>query len=403
MDDSIYRLKPADALTLAVLALLAFGTVMVLSAGMNVQDSAGWQFGSQATRHLCYAVLAFLTYFTLSQTDYARLLKPGNRLRSSPLAWGMLVAVLLCGLVLVPGVGVEVNGARRWLRLGFLQLQASEVAKWMTVVFLAWWLTSRPVDLSRFFKGFLPTCVPVAVVCLLVVLQDFGTAALIGACALAMFVAGRVRAWHLLMGLVPALALAAVFVAGTPYRLARMTSFVDPWADPEGRGYHMVQSLMSFASGGLTGRGLGAGVQKLGYLPEDTTDFIFAVICEETGLFGALLVIGLYAVVLGVAWGAIRRTPDGFGRMLAFGVAVMLGLQACINMAVATVSVPTKGMSLPLISAGGSGLVLTCAALGLLASVLRHPHGHQTVARAVTPDLVREWTTPGPMVPTGSH
>jgi cell division protein FtsW len=166
-------------------------------------------------------------------------------------------------------------------------------------------------------------------------------------------------------------------------------AFRDPYASPQGEGYHMIQSLFSFTTGGLTGRGLGNGVQKLGYLPEDTTDFIFAVICEELGLFGAMLVVALYLGIMFVAWETIRRKRDDFGRLLAFGVASMIGLQAAINIAVATVSVPTKGLSLPLVSAGGSGMVITCAALGLLYSVTRftgerarvteEPSGHDDV------------------------
>src|SRR5213593_2713335 len=131
----------------------------------------------------------------------------------------------------------------------------------------------------------------------------------------------------------------------------------------------MIQSLLSFSTGGIFGTGLGRGVQKLGYLPEDTTDFIFAVVCEELGLFGAMLTIALYLAILYVAWQAIKQKKDSFGRLLAFGIGAMVTLQATINIAVATVSVPTKGLSLPLVSAGGSGLVITCAALGLLYSV----------------------------------
>ena len=139
----------------------------------------------------------------------------------------------------------------------------------------------------------------------------------------------------------------------------------------------MIQSLLSFSTGGVTGRGLGNGIQKLGYLPEDTTDFIFSVICEELGLFGALLTIALYMGVIYIAWQAVKQKRDSFGRMLAFGIGTMIGLQAAINIAVATVSVPTKGLSLPLISAGGSGLIITCAALGLLYSVTRYDHAEE--------------------------
>jgi cell division protein FtsW len=195
---------------------------------------------------------------------------------------------------------------------------------------------------------------------------------LIGVCALAMLLcSGRIRRWHLLAFLPVAVAGMWWFIAREPYRMRRMLAFTDPWAAPRGEGYHMVQSLLSFSTGGLTGRGLGNGVQKLGYLPEDTTDFIFAVVCEELGLFGALLVLSLYAGILYVAWQVIASPREPLARMLALGIATMVGLQATINVAVATVSVPTKGLSLPLVSAGGSGLIIACGALGLLYGVCR--------------------------------
>jgi cell division protein FtsW len=252
-----------------------------------------------------------------------------------------------------------------------VQLQPSELAKWGVVLFLAWWLTHPRNDLNRFFTGVLPSLVPVGMLCLLIVIQDFGTAALIGICALMMLIAARVKWWHLAILVPPAIAGGLWFIMHEEYRWRRMTSFINPWAAPQREGYHMVQSLLSFSTGGVFGRGLGNGIQKLGYLPEDTTDFIFAVICEELGLCGALLTIALYLGIIYVAWQVMKEKRSSFARLLAFGIATMVGLQALINIAVATVSVPTKGLSLPLVSAGGSGLVITCAALGLLCSVAR--------------------------------
>jgi cell division protein FtsW len=178
--------------------------------------------------------------------------------------------------------------------------------------------------------------------------------------------------------------------------MTRMMSFRDPFANPQREGYHMIQSLLSFSTGGLFGTGLGRGVQKLGYLPEDTTDFIFAVICEELGLFGALLVIALYLGILYVAWQSIRSQienrksaiENSFPLLLVFGITSMICLQALINIAVATVSVPPKGMSLPLVSAGGSGLVITSAALGLLYSICRSKaHGLPSVESDDLPSI----------------
>jgi cell division protein FtsW len=367
MPSSIFAIRSPHVLALCVLSLLSVGILMVGSASMTVGSAS--IFNDRALKHAMYALVAAVAFFACGRFDYRRLLSDTRILRS-PVAWAMALAIALSVAVLA--IGVEVNGARRWIRFGPVQLQPSEVAKWTTVVFLAWWFAARPVPIESFLRGFVVTCVPVGAVCLFTVIEDFGTAALIGMVSFLMFVVGGARLWHLAVVAPPALGAAAYFVMGTPYRWARMTSFLDPWADARGQGYHMVQSLLSFASGGLAGRGLGNGVQKLGYLPEDTTDFVFAVVCEELGFVGALTVACMYLGILLVAVRAVRTSNlDPFGKLLAFGLAATLGLQACINMAVATVSMPTKGMSLPLISAGGTGLIITCASLGLLASVLR--------------------------------
>ena len=372
MEVSIYRVRHRDLLTLCVLALLCLGAVMVQSASTTLSGEVKWAWSQRGTRHLVYAGVAALAFLLVGHIDYAALARRTTSVWRSPALWGLALALVLCAAVLVPGVGKDVNGARRWINLGPVQVQPSEIAKWATVLYLAWWLARRPLDLDKFFFGFLPTIVPIGAVCLLVVIEDFGTAALIGLCALAICLAAGVKLWHFALLAPPAAAAAVWFVVKEPYRMRRMLSFLDPWASPDREGYHMVQSLMSFATGGIMGKGLGRGVQKLGYLPEDTTDFIFAVICEELGLFGAMFVIALYCGILFVAWQAIRqKKAEPFAQLIAFGVAAMVGLQALINIAVATVSVPPKGMSLPLISAGGSGLVITCAALGLLSAVCR--------------------------------
>jgi cell division protein FtsW len=372
MDGTIYRLRHRDVLILCVLALLCFGVVMVTSASdtLSKTDAAA----TVARKNTVFAGLAMITFLVIGFIDYAAIVRPGRSIWKSPIVWCLGFAVVACLAVLVPGVGMQVNGARRWIKLGPIQLQPSELAKWSMVLFLAWWLSARPVDVNRFFKGFLPTVIPVGLLCLLVVIQDFGTAALIALCALTMLLCGGVRRRHILVLLIPAILVGFFFIHHAAYRQRRIMAFWDPYAAPKGDGYHMIQSLLSFSTGGVRGRGLGNGIQKLGYLPEDTTDFIFSVICEELGLFGALLTVTLYLGILYVAWQVIRQKRDDFGRLLAFGIASMIGLQAAINIAVATVSVPPKGLSLPLISAGGSGLVITCAALGLLLSVTRHEH-----------------------------
>jgi cell division protein FtsW len=371
MQPSIYHLRLQDLLAICVLALLFLGVIMVQSASMSVSAHAPWHWSNSATRHVIFAAIALVTFFGVGHLDYARIFR--GKWLWNPVLWFLVLATVACVLVLVPHVGLEVNGARRWLPLGITQVQPSELGKWSIVLFLAWWLTARPIDTSR-FTGFVATLIPVAAVCLLVVIEDLGTAALIGLCALVICLAGRIKLWHIAIIIPPALAAGLWFLMHKEYRWRRMTAFMDPYATPQAEGYHMIQSLLSFATGGIFGTGLGRGVQKLGYLPEDTTDFIFAVICEELGLFGAMLTIALYLGILFVAWQAIRSKRDNLGQLLAFGIGAMIGLQALINIAVATVSVPPKGMSLPLVSAGGSGLIITSAALGLLYSVCRHQH-----------------------------
>jgi cell division protein FtsW len=387
MDLSIYRLRTRDILTLCVLALLLLGVIMVQSASSAVTGQATWQWTAKGQKHLIFVVASLATFFAIGSVDYGVLGRATQTLKRNPIFWIIVAGVITNLIVLVPHVGVAVNGARRWLPLGPIQIQPSELAKWAMVLYLAWWLTHRPLDMDRFFTGFLPTLVPIAAMCLLVIIQDFGTAMLIATGALVMLLAGKVRWRHLLLTLPPVLAAGLWFLMHKDYRWRRVTAFVNPYAAPQKEGYHMIQSLLSFSTGGVTGRGLGNGIQKLGYLPEDTTDFIFAVICEELGLFGAMLTIALYLGILYCAWQTLKEKKDNFGRLLAFGIGTMVCLQALINIAVATVSVPTKGLSLPLVSAGGSGLVITCAALGLLRSACRFEHEAEPAAQTPPPTL----------------
>lgn len=387
MDDSIYRLRNHDILALATLALLAFGVIMVQSASLGVTGSLGFRLTDPGQKQLVFSCVGMVAFMIVRRLDYAKLAVAGRSIWLSAPMWLMAISIITCAAVLVPHVGIEKNGARRWLPLGITQFQPSELAKWAVVIFLAWWLTHRPINLDR-FHNFLLTLVPVGILTLLVVIQDFGTAALIAVVAISMCLVGRVKIWHLGVVIPPAMFAGYWFVAHKEYRWRRMVAFMNPYAAPQGEGYHMIQSLLSYATGGLGGTGVGGGIQKLGYLPEDTTDFIFSTLCEETGFIGAAVVIFLYLLILAIAWQAVKATRDSFGRLLAFGIAAMVGTQAAINIAVATVSVPTKGLSLPLISAGGSGLVITCAAMGLLASVLSHEHAEEAddaIAEVETP------------------
>jgi len=398
LQPSIYRLRLQDILTICVLGLLCLGILMVQSAAMNITEKTTWHWTDRGAKHLLFVAVALLTFFGVGHLNFEKLAARKNQIAIASLA----VALLTCILVLLPHIGTSVKGARRWLPLGFTQVQPSELAKWAVVISLAVFLSNFKSEIpNRKLVPLLLILLPIAAICLLVVIEDFGTAFLIALCALTILLVARVKFWHLALLAPPAIAAGVWFMTHKSYRMTRMMSFRDPFANPQREGYHMIQSLLSFSTGGIFGTGLGRGVQKLGYLPEDTTDFIFAVICEELGLFGAILTIALYLGILYVAWQAIRAQIENrgsaelaevksqignFAQLLTFGIGSMITLQALINIAVATVSVPPKGMSLPLVSAGGSGLVITSAALGLLYSICRsQAHGFQSVGTEELP------------------
>ena len=374
--------RPAHLLAACVVSLLCLGLIMVHSASLDVAGAevSAARFAVTADaptllspllgKNLAYAAVAVAAFFLGSRVDLRGVF--ATRGWWSPV-WGVwLVSLVLCGLTLVPGVGKSVNGASRWLHLGpaggGLSFQPSELAKWSLVLLLAWWCTRRRDAMRRFFTGLLPGLLLAGLVCGLIIIEDLGTATLIGVVAVGVLLAGGARAWQLLLILPAAAAGVVAAIIQSPYRVRRLTAFLDPWADSQGTGYHPIQSMLAFAQGGIEGAGIGQSVQKY-YIPEDTTDFIFPIIAEELGLPGAALVVGLFLAILWIGLGIARHCPHPFGRLVALGVLLTLGLQAVINLAVVTVVVPTKGIALPLVSAGGTGWVLTALALGLVASL----------------------------------
>ncbi len=300
---------------------------------------------------------------------------------------GLLCSLILSSLVFVPGIGVKINEAYRWVRLGGgINFQPSETVKIMLPIFLAVWMTrgltgepervadafrGRRTDIRRFFTGLSPALIAIGLAVGIVGIEDFGTAALLAGVGGSMLLIGGARIWHLLLLVLPTVPAFAYLLFSRAHRMSRITSFLDIWADPEFKGYQAVQSLCTIVSGGFMGRGLGRGFVK-GYLPEARTDFIFAVICEELGMVGAVAVIALLIAFLWQCRMIIRDCADPMGRLLAFGIAMTFGIQAVMNIAVVTVSCPTKGISLPLVSAGGSGVLCIGALVGLLASIPRY-------------------------------
>lgn len=376
-------MRPGHGLVLIVFALLTLGVVMVNSAGLTVDPQRAIDLKQVLLgRPTVLALVALLMLLIGSRVPLHRLYEA--RGFASPVPWIVIGSLALLVAVHVPGIGREVNGARRWITLGPIGFQPSEVAKWTLIVVLAWYAAKRASLMGKLWRGFVPPMLLVGVVCALIVTEDLGTAVLIAMVAVIVLVAGGAKLWHVGLLFPPAVVAVGAALLASPYRLDRLRAFLDPYQDPQGIGYHMIQSMAAVAGGGLAGRGLGNGVQKFGYLPEDTTDFIFAVICEELGLIGAVVVISLYVGILLCGLTIIRRAGDSFSRLLGLGILATIGLQALINMAVVTGLAPTKGIALPLLSSGGTGWALTALCVGLLVSMDRTSAAQIGEAHAVT-------------------
>ena len=352
---------------------MGIGLVMVASASASLDrsllDSLSWSepFGRQAIVVTVGLALMLIT----SRAAVPVLASQRLRHRFPQVVFVVTLACLVAALI--PAWASAHRGSQRWLELTVggvdVSVQPSEFAKLALVAVLASLLAQRRADLRSFRGGFLPPAIAVGLCVLLVGKEDFGTAVLFAVLGgLMLFVAGCRPAHLLLTGMVVACGLAALLLAA-PYRLARIVAHFRLWDDPLGAGYQPLQSLTTIASGGWSGLGLGAGVQKYGYLPESHSDFIFSVICEEMGVLGAGVVIALFCafVFLGIRTMWSARTP--FERLLAFGITSVVGWQAVMNIAVVTVVTPTTGISLPLISAGGSGLLTFCLAVGVLSAI----------------------------------
>ncbi|MFG0285116.1 MAG: FtsW/RodA/SpoVE family cell cycle protein [Phycisphaerales bacterium JB039] len=304
------------------------------------------------------------------------------------LAAGTGAMLVVLGLVYLPGVGRAWNGSARWIGVGGLSVQPSELAKWGMVGLMGWYGAARAAALPRFGRGLMPALVALGIVSGFVVLEDLGTGVLIGGVGAFVLLAAGARIWHFAVWAAPAAAGVALAIMTSEYRMRRITAFLDPWADPKQSGYHMLQSMAAIAGGEGPGRGLGHGLQKYGYLPEDTNDFLFAIICEELGIAGAALVVGLFAGLLWASVSIIRREQSPALRLIGLGVIATVSLQAVMNLVVVTGLGPTKGIALPMVSAGGTGWCLTAACLGLLIAMDRAQRRDE---QAGAEEEVAEW------------
>jgi cell division protein FtsW len=356
-----------DAILLGVTAtLLCIGLLMVASASIALGDRQHDNPFYFFERQVFAAALGLGAAWCM--------LRVPMRLWQSLGSWLAGTAILMLVVVLVPGLGHTANGSTRWLSVaGINIMQVSEPARLMLLMYTADYATRRNAEIRSSFMGFIKPMLIVGAACGLLLLQpDFGSAVLLlGITGAILFVSGA-RLRDLLVTIGPVVAGFAVLAIVSPYRMKRITGFRDPWADPYGDGFQLTQSLIAIGSGEWTGLGLGGSVQKLFYLPEAHTDFIFAVIAEEFGLIGSLVMILLYAILI---WRAlvISRAAVGkeqaFSAYVAFGLAVWLGIQALINLGVNMGVLPTKGLTLPLVSYGRSSLIVTLAALGVLLRV----------------------------------
>ncbi|MDE1893084.1 MAG: putative lipid II flippase FtsW [Xanthomonadaceae bacterium] len=349
-------------LLVGLIGLASIGVVMVASSSIAVADNQHLGSFYFLKKHLIFLSLGLVAAAMAMRTELKLLEKYAFHL--------MLLAFVLLLAVFVPHFGMRINGAHRWLNLAFTTFQPVEAVKLILVIYVASYLVRHRESVETRFLGlFKPVMVAGVLVLLLLAQPDFGSATLVIAVTIAMVWFGGARPLFLfLMGL-PLMPLLYVAATGESYRLKRLTSFMDPWKDPFNDGFQLTQSLMAIGRGEWTGVGLGSSVLKLSYLPEAHTDFIFAVIGEELGLAGVVLVIGLFGLVV---WRGLHLGLKGvelgqrFAGYVAFGISLMLAMQAIVSVGVNLGALPTKGLTLPLISYGGSSMALTCAMAGVL-------------------------------------
>ena len=361
------KLAPDKWLFAATVGLALFGVVMVYSASaILAQKENGNQF-HYVLKQGVFVFIGFIVMLLAMQFNY-------QQLKNRRIVYGLLL-ICTIGLILVFGFSAT-NGAHRWIKLPGFSLQPSEISKLALIIFLAYFLEKRAGEEGDFWRTFIPCGIVTGWLAAIVVIEpDFGTAMMLVLIFTVVIYTAGARVLHLAMAAAPALVVAAGLLIFVPWRLKRLVTFLDPWADQQGSGFQVVQSLIAIGSGGTNGLGFAQGKQKMLFLPFAHSDFIFAVVGEELGLFGALSVVAVFALFL---WRGVRTAllaPDRFGMLLSLGIVTGIVAQALFNISVVLSLVPTKGIPLPFISYGGSSLVPTLAAVGILLNVSQHASG----------------------------
>lgn len=356
------KLKFDRWLFLTTLVLVAASIVMVYSATSLMGAGAAARPNAFPMKQAAFAVVGLMVMLAAMKVDY-------ERYREPRLVLG-LTALTLVALAAVRIIGPEINGTHRWFAVGGVGIQPSELAKLAIILFTAAVLERRMERIDKPAYALGPIVVVLVPMLVLIMVQpDFGNAVAVLAIVAVMVFAAGLPWKYIATGVFAVVPVVAAVAVLEPYRVRRLTAFLDPWSDRSDAGYQVVQSLIAVGSGGLTGRGLGYSVQKLGYLPYAHTDFIYAVLAEELGLIGASVMLVCFCII---TWRGLRtafRAPDAFGALLALGLTAMIAVQAFVNISVVLGLLPTKGITLPLISAGGSSLIMSLAGMGVLLNI----------------------------------
>jgi cell division protein FtsW len=361
------KLYPDTWLFAATIGLALFGVVMVYSASAVLAQSEHHGSFYYVIKQAIWTLIGLVAMLIAMQVDY-------HRLRDRRVVYGLLTLTVF--MLLAVFAFPAINGARRWIKFQGFSVQPSEISKLALAIFLAYFLEKRLGEEREFWRTFIPCGVVTAVLAGLIVVEpDLGTSMMLAVTFVIVIYTAGARLSHLAIAAAPAFVIAAGLLIFVPWRMARLVSFWDPWADPQKSGFQVVQSLIAVGSGGTNGLGFAQGKQKMMFLPFAHSDFIFAVIGEELGLLGTLTVLSAFALFL---WRGIRisfMAPDRFGKLLAIGIVTGVVAQALFNMSVVLSLVPTKGIPLPFISYGGSSLVPTLAAVGILLNISQHARG----------------------------